>query len=138
MKKLTLPIALWLMCLFALTLPAIAKPHTPAPGSRERVAILNSLRKVLGGGKHKAIITPDHFKVESGWAYVCGGFNYADGAPLEPRFREGSGTNFSALLHLEKGNWRVKRRIYNGDVAEPEFIRDFPKAPKAIFKRNTN
>lgn len=124
--------------LSALTLsilaPAVAKPHTPPKSSTERVAILNSLRRVLGGGQHKAIITPYHFKVENGWAYVCGGFDYADGAPLEERFTEGSGTNFSALLHRESGKWRVKRRIYNGDLAEPEFIRGFPQAPKAIFR----
>lgn len=120
--------------LVALAPTALATPHTPRQGSPERAALMNSLRRVLGGGKHKPIITADHLKVERGWAYITGGFNYEDGAPLEPQFQEGSGTSFSALLHREGKNWRVKRQIYNGDVAEPEFIRDFPQAPRAIFR----
>ena len=137
LKKLILVAALG-VSVCATTLPALAKPTTPAKGSDARAEIMNALRPVLGGGHHKAIITPDHFKLEAGWTYLTGGFEYADGAKLEERFREGSGTNFSALLHREGGKWRVKRRIYNGDVAEPEFKRDFPKAPKAIFQRDPN
>ena len=114
--------------------PVSAAPHTPSKGSSERTALMNSLRKVLGGGRHKPIITPRQFKVERGWAYINGGFDYAGGTPLEPRFTEGSGTNFSALLQKQGKSWRVKRRIYNGDVAEPDFIRDFPAAPRAIFR----
>lgn len=97
---------------------------------------MNSLRRVLGSGRHKAIVTPRAFHVERGWAYLTGGFDYAGAAPLEPQFTEGPGSNFSALLHKEGGRWRVKRRIYNGDVAEPDFIRDFPQAPRAIFQDN--
>lgn len=112
---------------------ATAKPHTPKVGSAERGALMNSLRRVLGAGKHKPIITLSHLKVERGWAYVSGGFNYADGAPLEAQFQEGSGTNFSALLHREGAAWKVKRRVYNGDVVAPDFMRAFPQAPRAIF-----
>lgn len=115
-------------------MPAGAAPHSPAKGSAERSALMNSLRRVLGGGKHKPIITASLCKVESGWAYISGGFNYEDGAPLESQFREGSGTNFSALLHREGKVWRVKRRVYHGDVVAPDFMRDFPQAPRAIFR----
>ena len=118
----------------ALTLPTFATPHTPAKGSSERTVIMNSLRRVLGSGRHKAIITPRAFYVERGWAYVTGNFDYAGAAPLEPQFTEGPGSNFSALLHKEGGRWRIKRRIYNGDVVLPEFVRDFPQAPPAIFQ----
>lgn len=120
--------------LLLLSSSLLAAPHTPRKGSTERTALMNSLRRVLGGGKHKAIVTPSHFKVERGWAYITGGFNYGDGAPLEPMFQEGSGTSFSALLQKQGKTWRVKRRVYNGDVVEPEFIRDFPAAPRAIFQ----
>ncbi|RYG61989.1 hypothetical protein EON80_23500 [bacterium] len=95
---------------------------------------MNSLRKVLGGGKHKPIITTSHFKVEKGWAYISGGFEYENGAPLEEKFQNGSGTNFSALLRREGKTWRVKRRLYHGDVVAPDFMRDFPQAPRAIFR----
>lgn len=135
-KKLAVTSALFM--LGAAILPTAAKPYTPPRGSAERAAIMNALRPTLGGGRHKAIITPDHFKAERGWTYLTGGFAYADGAPLEPQFREGSGTNFSALLHLEKNKWRVKRFVYNGDVVEPEFMRAFPQAPRAIFQRDAD
>jgi hypothetical protein len=113
---------------------AFAAPHTPAKGSSERTALMNSLRRVLGSGKHKPIITPYHFKVERGWAYISGGFAYEKGAPLEPQWQEGSGTNFSALLQKQGKSWKVRRRLYHGDVVAPDFMRDFPTAPRAIFR----
>ncbi len=124
------------ICLVASTLwthTAFAAPHTPPRGSAERVAIMNSLRRVLGDGRHKAIITPYDFKVERGWAYVEGDFAYADGSKPGGIFSEGSGTNFTALLHRENNRWRVKRRIYNGDVENQEFANAFPQAPRSIF-----
>ena len=136
MKKATLFCALWISGSTLMTLPVKAAPHTPKTGSRERTSLMNSLRRVLGSGKHKAIITPSHLKVERGWAYISGGFNYGKSIPLEERFPQGTGTNFSAILHLEKGAWKVKRRVYHGDVVTPEFIRDFPQAPRAIFVEN--
>ncbi len=136
MKKVTFLCAIWMAGAATMAVPVIATPHTPKVGSSERTALMNSLRRVLGSGRHKAIITPSHLKVERGWAYISGGFNYEDGAPLEEQFTEGSGTNFSALLHLEKGKWKVKRRLYHGDVVAPDFMRDFPQAPRAIFIEN--
>jgi hypothetical protein len=95
---------------------------------------MNSLRRVLSEGRHKPIVSPDHLKVERGWAFVMGGFSYSDGTKPSGRFAEGSGTNFTALLRLESGRWRVKRRVYNGDVQGPEFAAAFPQAPRAILK----
>lgn len=117
-----------------LALPTFATPHTPAKGSSERTAIMNALHRVLGSGKHKPLVTIDWFKVERGWAYVTGGFSYADGAPLEEEYTEGPGSHFSALLHKEGKTWRVKTQYSNGDVIDPEIARQFPKAPRAIFQ----
>jgi hypothetical protein len=136
MKKAIWLCSIWMTGVAVMALPASATPHTPKVGSPERSALMNSLRRVLGSGKHKPIITPSHLKVERGWAYISGGFNYAKGVPLEEQFTEGSGSNFSALLHLEKGSWKVKRRVYHGDVVALDFMRDFPSAPRAIFIEN--
>ncbi len=134
MKISTAKTGVFLAAMVAATVTAaLAAPHTPKPGSSERAALMNALRKTLGGGHHKPIITPNHLKVERGWAYISGGFNYQN-APLEPRWQEGSGTNFSALLQQKGKIWSVKRRVYNGDVVVPDFIRDFPAAPRAIFR----
>lgn len=115
-----------------------AKPYTPARGSAERTGIMKAMHRVLGSGKHKPLITARTFNVEKGWVYLSGDFEYADGAPLEEHFREGSGTNFSAVLHYEgKGKsagWKVKTRIYHGDYILDELKRKFPNAPRAIFK----
>lgn len=109
-----------------------AAPYTPKIGSAERTQLMNRLRPSLGNGKKKAIITPQHFKVDNGWAYIAGSFKYADGSNPGMDYMGGS---FSALLHKEGKMWRVKKRTYNGDVIEPEFMRTFPQAPKAIFSR---
>lgn len=95
---------------------------------------MNALRPSLGDGRHKAIITPDHLKAERGWAFMMGSFDYSDGSKPGEVFAEGSGTNFTALLHLERGRWRVKRQVYNGDDETSEFAAAFPQAPRAIFK----
>lgn len=121
------------LCL-SLCVPVIAAPHTPRKGSAERTAIMNALHPELGRGRHKPLVTARSLQVERGWAFVTGGFSYADGAPLEEEYTEGSGTNFTALLHKEGNRWRVKRFVHNGDVVTPEFKRDFPQAPRAIFK----
>lgn len=111
-----------------------AAPHTPARGSSERVAIMNALRPRLGDGRHKAIITPYHLKVERGWAFMMGDFSYSNGSKPGGIFAEGRGTSFTALLHREAGRWRVKRQVYNGDDQTSEFAAAFPQAPRAIFK----
>ena len=138
MKKSVLTFVVAGALLGAAPIASFAKPHTPAQGSSERTAIMKAMHKVLGGGKHKPLVTARAFHVEKGWAYLTGGFEYADGAPLEERFSEGSGTNFTALLHFEgKGKsagWKVKRRVYNGDVVVDQFKKDFPAAPRAIFQ----
>ena len=132
-KGLVGSVACILLTQSALTQGAMAA-YTPKKGSSERTAIMNSLRRVLGDGRHKAIISPYHFRVESGWAFMMGDFSYSDGSKPGGIFAEGSGTNFTAMLHRENGKWRVKRRVYNGDVQTPEFIAAFPKAPRSIFK----
>jgi len=136
MKKAVLLGSLLLAGTTGMVLPSVAAPHTPKAGSSERKAIMNALRPRLGSGRHKPIISPSHLKVERGWAYVEGGFNYEGGAPLEEQFTEGSGTNFSALLHQENSRWRVKKFMYHGDVVAPEFMQAFPSAPRSIFPKS--
>lgn len=125
-------LVLSLLCVLAV--PVVAKPRTPAKGTKERAAIMNAVRPQLGNPRHKPLITAKTLNVERGWALLAGYWEYADGTPLGDDYENGGvGTNFEALLHLEKGRWRVKRFIYNGDVQGPEFMRAFPSAPHALF-----
>ena len=127
----TATLALGLLCAGAGT--AFAKPHAPAKGSKERGAIMNAVRPQLSKSRHKPLITADTLNVEGSWALLSGGWVYADGAPLEPQYQDGPGTSFEALLHLEGGRWRVKDLVYAGDPQGPQWMRRFPKAPRAIF-----
>lgn len=124
-------LSLSLLCVLATS--ALAKPHTPAKGSKERAAIMNAVRPQLGKKRHKPLITADTLNVEKGWAVMSGHWVYADGTPLGPDYENGPGTNFETILHLEKGRWRVKEFVYAGDPQGPEWMKKFPKAPRALF-----
>ncbi len=114
--------------------PAIAAPHTPKVGSKERKDIMDAMRKVVGKAhKKKIIFVTDHLKVEKGWAYFAGAVTYADGT--RPRGEDFMGGNIAVLLRQSNRSWTVKRYIYHGDVIEPDFIDRFPQAPRAIFNR---
>ena len=120
-------------CAVLLVQPVFAAPHTPKLGSTERKVIMDAMRKVVGKGhKKKIVFVVEHLKVENGWAYFAGGFEYADGTQPSADYMWG---NLSALLRYEKKTWQVKYYVHNTDVIEPEFIEKFPNAPKAIFKR---
>lgn len=126
-------LAPWGLSALLITQTAFAKPHTPAPGSAERKAIMDAMRKVVGKPHKKPIIfTADHLKVENGWAYFGGRFDYVDKSRVSADFGWG---NLSCLLRYENKAWRVKRFIHNTDVAEPDYIEMFPQAPRAIFQR---
>lgn len=122
------------LVLLLLTTALWAKPHTPKPGSKERQEIFDSLRKVVGKNHRKRIIfVVDHLKVEQGWAYYGGRFQYADGTFPGDEYMGG---NTTALLRKTGRTWKVLRWVHNGDVQEPEFRSAFPRAPRAIFNRN--
>ncbi len=82
--------------------------------------------------QEEIIFTAEHLKVENGWAYFGGRFDYAAKSRVSADFGWG---NLSCLLRYEKKAWRVKRFIHNTDVAEPDYIERFPQAPRAIFQR---
>ena len=119
--------------LLCLATNILAAPRTPKVGSSERKAIMDALRKVVGKGERKPIVfVADHLKTERGYAYFAGYYKYADGTRAGNEF---TGGNLSALLQRTGKKWRVLYDISAGDVIEPEIMKKFPRAPKAIFKR---
>lgn len=121
------------------TSPAGAAPHTPAKGSSEREAIMNAMRRVVGPNFRKRVVfTPRKLRVERGWAYFDGGFQFADGTTVNDVMGDEAqayaGGNFEAVLHKERGVWKVKTSAYPSDVQTPEMMAKFPQAPRALFK----
>lgn len=101
---------------------------------------MNSMRRVVGPNFRKRVVfVPQKLKVERGWAYFDGSFQFADGTRLydlhnDDLMQEYAGGGVEALLHKEGGVWRVKRLFYPSDVQTPELMAAFPKAPRSIFR----
>ncbi len=113
--------------------------RNPPPGSAERKAILDALRKLVPekGGK-KALFTVRHMRVLGGWAWVETDPRSADGRdryePLE-----------CLLRYSRTGLWTVEEcRPCCGDCEDDPDCRDksryykclrsrFPEAPREIF-----
>lgn len=120
-----------------------AGPYTPERGSQERKAILDALRvPVEKQLKQSVIFKVDHFKVQSGWAFILGRPQKPDGSQIEY-----SGTVYQdavdagafddgivALLRNTKGKWRVTQFVIGAtDVPYVDWDKKY-RAPRAIFK----
>jgi hypothetical protein len=116
--------------------------HTPAKGSAERTAILNTLRvPVEKELKQKIQFSVEHFKISGNWAFVSGEPQNMSGG--SPNYRntpywnavrsDAFDNNFFALLRKTAGKWRVVTyAIGCTDVCYLNWWKQY-KAPKAIF-----
>jgi hypothetical protein len=116
-----------LLCLAAF---CSAKPHTPAPGSAERKAILDALRVPIQREAKQAIVFHQvEMKVERGWAWVSAISMDKSGKrmPLGDLATQG-------LMHKVSGRWRVEHWGVSGDIGVVcAAAKAFPKAPRSIF-----
>ena len=113
--------------------PANVKTYTPKPGSRERTAIMNALRvpvqKFLKG-KRPTFTEVSNFRVGGGWAFLDATTVDSKGKYLGiPEFT----SSLSALLHLEKGKWRVLEWDYFTDVGWHSWAVEHPSVPLNIL-----
>lgn len=115
--------------------------YSPAPGSRERRAILDAMRfKVKELHELDVIFVVKSMKVCNGWAWVH----------TLPRSKDGSGRyeDFYALLHRNEGRWIIAEipctEPDNPDCMDsPGYFRKlagrFPALPMEILpEKNTN
>lgn len=121
----------------AQTTPALAKDsaiYTPKPGSRERKAILDTLRKPVTKFNHGKTITFTRvdMKVSNGWAYVSASTVDAKNKPIGPEFT----TDLSALLEQTHGTWKVLEWAYHSDVISIEWERKHPAVPRRLWPHN--
>lgn len=112
--------------------PANVAVHTPKAGSRERSAIMNALRvpvQKFHKGKRPTFTNVNSFRVGGGWAHLSCEVVDSKGRPLETEMQ----LDFSALLKLEKGKWRVVEWAYHGDVVQIGWAMAHPSVPLNIL-----
>jgi hypothetical protein len=125
---------------------ALAGPYTPERGSSERKAILDALRLPVEKQLRQSVIFKiDHLKVQSGWAFIIGRPQQADGSAVDysntvyqEAIEEGAfDDSIVALLQNTGGKWRVKQFVIGAtDVPWVDWDQKY-RAPKRIFKLNT-
>jgi hypothetical protein len=80
--------------------------YTPKPGSKERKAILDALRKPVVQSMNQVVVFHNvTLKVKNGWAYVTAIGKDANGKPLK-KF-DGQYFPFQALLRKQVKSWPV-------------------------------
>jgi hypothetical protein len=106
--------------------------HTPKPGSVERKAIMDALRKpVMQKVKRKIIFQVDYLKVQNGWALLAGSARNSDGSSLSDKYLWGQVTG---LLRKKASQWQVLHWGFATDTSIAEEARKkYPQAPRAIF-----
>lgn len=119
--------------LLAHAAPAFAKPspiYTPKPGTKERKAILDALRKpVARFNKREVIFSEVNLKVSNGWAYVEAYSVDKKGKRVGPEY-----TNYvSALLETAHGSWRVLQWAYATDVISIDWEKKYPAVPRKLW-----
>jgi len=122
--------------------------HTPPPGSAERAAILDALRRsftqTAAGTTHngaRVVFTVSWLKVHDGWAWV-----QADPQNINRDGSKGGGYDFGteALLHLSRGYWQVAdwmgEAAMSGEETGAQGLHRLrvrhPQAPADIFSKN--
>ena len=107
--------------------------YTPKPGSRERKAIMDALRKPVSKRVGRSVIfVVGHLKVKNGWAFLQGSARRPDGKELSENYLWGE---MAALLRKKSnGTWVVLSWGFGTDTGPMEEAkRRFPNAPRSIF-----
>lgn len=118
--------------------------HTPAPGSAERKAILESLHAEYTTGSGSEVkFQVKHFKVHDGWAWI-------NVVPLDKQ-GEAEGDEWPSLLHHQKGKWTlIDLMAIASDLDDPigpmdpspKFLKEikkrYPGVPNDIFPKKSD
>lgn len=109
--------------------------YTPKPGSKERKAILDSLRKPVVQEMKQAVIFYDvNMKVKDGWAYIIAVGRDTKGNTLKRWGNNDIDPAFQALLRKKSDKWQVLSwGAGTGMDPTDDAIKKYPKAPREIF-----
>jgi len=129
--------------LLAITTLAQTNPYTPAPGSAQRKAIMDSLRVPVEKKVNKKVVFKvDHLKVKDGWAFMRGvpqqpggkKMDYSN-SPYQEEINDGLFDDWiCALLHKEGAKWRVVVYIIGATDVPYLGWDEAYKAPSSIFE----
>lgn len=115
------------------TVVAAPRTYEPKPGSAERKAIMDALRKPISKQlKKKVIFQVHHLKVCNGWAWTMVTALRPDGTRLtqDDLWGEAQG-----LLRKEGKTWRVLVAGIATDTSiMDEARKKYPKAPRSIYE----
>lgn len=133
--KLLVAICLFLIC-SSLPIYAVPRTYEPKPGSAERKAILDALRKPISKDlKKKIIFKVHHLKVCNGWAWAMVTAVRPDGSELGEEDFRGSA---QGLLRKSGKHWTVLMAGIATDVTILENAKKkYPQAPRSIFKESS-
>ncbi len=115
--------------------PAASKTavSTPKPGSPERKALMDALRRQYAHDYHETVV----FRVN--WLKVGGGYAYLDGAALGANGQPARefapmGGSVSAFYRRQNGHWKVLRwGSFGGTDLVDECRQKYPNAPHTLF-----
>ena len=112
--------------------PADVPVRTPKPGSAERAAILDAVRKPLQKfhkGQRPTFADVHSFRAGGGWVHLSANVVGDDGKPMG----EMGELDFSALLKWQKSGWKVVEWSYHGDVVQIGWADKHPNVPLNVL-----
>ena len=117
--------------LLSLLAAKTSQSYTPPPGSKERRAILDALRKPVSKVvKTSVTFTTVDLKVSRGWAYVKDSLTVnSKGQPVG----NGMTNRVHGLLRQVKGSWRVVEWGYLTDASYQYWEQKHPSVPRALW-----
>ena len=125
---LSFSVVLFLLAISAQNSFAQTEPYTPAKGTPERKAILDSVRRYRQAPSE--LYTPTKFRVQDGWAFVSAE------DPNEPGV---DSLAFHVLIQKTGNTWKVVDAVNTTEGSDwdkeiARIRRAFPKAPAGIFQ----
>ena len=125
---LSFSVVLFLFAISAQNSFAQTEPYTPAVGTSERKAILDSVRRYRQAPSE--VYTPKTFKVQNGWAFVSAE------DPSEPGV---DSLAFYVLIRKTGTTWKVVDAVNTTEGSDwdkeiARIRRAFPKSPAGIFQ----
>lgn len=126
---------LFLLAAFLLPCAGVAvEYHEPKPGSPERVAIMEAMRRPVSKQVSKRVKFTGEVRVSGAWAAFHGHVAPADGKPPTGDLAVELEFDFFALLRRDDDGWKTLHWGFAGDIGVAEEARQkYPKAPKVLY-----
>jgi hypothetical protein len=123
-----------LVLLFAPSLLLGAEYSEPKPGSAERTAIMEAMRRPVSKHVGQRVTFTGSVRLVENWASFHGKAAPTDGKPPRGDVAFELELDCFALLRRVDSDWKVLHWGFAGDVGVVErALKNYPHAPKALF-----